>query len=636
MADTAISEGQSIADAYRGGAPAPTGDHPVLAGKSIADAYRSQPAATTPAQDAPQGDTIAPGLRSFLSPAPNTEYGNVLPFARDTTTGQIRWAAPNFLRDPAIGALDLVEGPTTGTVTPAATMALLDAATAGRLSPSVARGTGAAVARTAAQQALERASPLSPEFKAAPVSPELAQSATSGTPSPGVGATPVGPVSAVPNAPPQHPLVVPPPVPPAAPPTTAANILGQSGAPPAASPLATPTAAPPTRITPIVTRGQAEAEADRIIQHFAGSQTPVIDSSPLASGAQPTLSQSIQGGHAGIAGLERGVRDVPEQTQYFTARETANTAARNQAVGNVIGDSRATDVAEAALNARTRPQEAAIFDPTRTTPVDTSATVAALDQILQSGKGQRDAIKEPLQHLRAKLIDKDGNMQSDPAQLRGIDQSIGDQISPLAAGKPNDGRAAAHELMTVRDALRANIEQGAPGYQAFLASQAAERSALDGQRFLQARNITDRMGNVNLGTLDSTIKAAESQQRMPGARLADGVTDEQLATLRKLRADYQNDAKQRLGTSIGSPTVQKFGVSGAMGAMGHPLLAGALGSGGAMIAGINPLVGAAAYVASYAMKQQSAKAQRMVMDALRHKLLNPDAARSAFSPNPKP
>jgi len=635
MADSAtVSEGKSIADAYRGGTDAPTADHPVVTGKAIADAYRTQAAETPPPADTTQGDTIAPELRSLLAPAPNTEYGSALPIARDLTTGQTRWAMPNFLRESARGILDLVEGPITGTVTPEGTMTLLDAATLGRLGPSVARGTGKEVARSMERQAIERAAPLSPEFKAAPVAPDLVQAAQ-GTPAPsGVGNTPVGPVSPVPNAPPQGPLIVPPSSAAPAPPTGANLLNPAASAPPSAALLTAPTAAPPTRIMPIVTQAQAEAEADRIIRHFAGNQSPTINAAPLASGAQPTLSQAIEGGHAGIAALERGIRDVPEQTQHFTARETANTALRNKAVGDVIGDPRATDVVEADLNARTRPQEERIFDPARTKPVDTSATVARIDEILKSGSGQRDAVTDSLTHLRSKLVAKDGTLQSDPAQLRGIDLAIGDMISPKAAGTARDGRAAAHELMDVRSILRGDIESGAPGYQDFLASQAAERSAIDGQRFLQARNITDRQGNVNLGTLDSTIKAAERQQRMPGARLADGVTDEQLARLKQLREDYQTDAKQRLGTSIGSPTVQKLGVSGAMGAMGHPLLAGAVGSGGALLAGINPAVGAMLGVASYGMKQQSAAAQRMVIDALRDKLLNPSKASSAFKPNP--
>lgn len=94
-------------------------------------------------------DTIAPGLRSALAPAANTTYGSILPFARDQGTGDVRLALPSSLRDLATGGLDLLEGPTTGTVTPAATSLLANAAIGGGLTPSLVRGTGAAIRDTA-------------------------------------------------------------------------------------------------------------------------------------------------------------------------------------------------------------------------------------------------------------------------------------------------------------------------------------------------------------------------------------------------------------------------------------------------------------------------------------------------------
>lgn len=94
-------------------------------------------------------DTIAPGLRSALAPAANTTYGSILPFARDQASGDVRLALPSSLRDLATGGLDLLEGPTTGTVTPAATSLLANAAIGGGLTPSLVRGTGAAIRDTA-------------------------------------------------------------------------------------------------------------------------------------------------------------------------------------------------------------------------------------------------------------------------------------------------------------------------------------------------------------------------------------------------------------------------------------------------------------------------------------------------------
>lgn len=65
------------------------------------------------------------GISGLLAPAANTEYGNVLPIARDTDTGALRPALPAGLRDTLRGLYDLTQGPGTGTVTPEGTMALL-------------------------------------------------------------------------------------------------------------------------------------------------------------------------------------------------------------------------------------------------------------------------------------------------------------------------------------------------------------------------------------------------------------------------------------------------------------------------------------------------------------------------------
>lgn len=70
-------------------------------------------------------ETAPPGLRDAykaLEPDPNAEYGTILPFAIDRTTGKGRWAMPSFLRDTLGGGLDLLAGVDTGEVTPRAAM----------------------------------------------------------------------------------------------------------------------------------------------------------------------------------------------------------------------------------------------------------------------------------------------------------------------------------------------------------------------------------------------------------------------------------------------------------------------------------------------------------------------------------
>ena len=63
-------------------------------------------------------------VQTFIAPAPNTEYGSVLPYARDTQTGEYRWAMPSAAREFIQGRYDLTQGPRTGTVTPEATMSM--------------------------------------------------------------------------------------------------------------------------------------------------------------------------------------------------------------------------------------------------------------------------------------------------------------------------------------------------------------------------------------------------------------------------------------------------------------------------------------------------------------------------------
>jgi hypothetical protein len=96
-----------------------------------------------PPAPAGQPDAVTAAIASALTPAPNTDYGSVLPYAQDRTTGALRWAMPSSARSFLQGAFDLSQGPATGTVTPAATMALTALA-----APDLAGAGDAAALRT--------------------------------------------------------------------------------------------------------------------------------------------------------------------------------------------------------------------------------------------------------------------------------------------------------------------------------------------------------------------------------------------------------------------------------------------------------------------------------------------------------
>ena len=70
-------------------------------------------------------ETAPGGLRDAykaLEADPNADYGTILPFAIDRTTGKPRWAMPSILRDPLVAGLDLLAGLDTGEVTPRAAL----------------------------------------------------------------------------------------------------------------------------------------------------------------------------------------------------------------------------------------------------------------------------------------------------------------------------------------------------------------------------------------------------------------------------------------------------------------------------------------------------------------------------------
>jgi hypothetical protein len=400
---------------------------------------------------------------------------------------------------------------------------------------------------------------------------------------------------------------------------------------PTPSAAAPPTTAPSGKILPITTQKQADAEADRIIAHFAGSGPIKLNTNPLFSGARPTLSQAIEGGNAGIAGLEQTVREMtPEAQNAFAALEAANQAKRADALRQIIGTPADITAAEAQRDAATAAAKAAVFAPDNLKPTDPTPAIAQIDAVLSSGQGQRTVVNSALSAIRAKLVDPEtGALQTDPEQLYGIRQAINDMISPKAAGTASDGRQAARELMSVKDALDPVIEQGAPGFKSYINSYSSQTAPINGMQYLQNMNLLDANGKVQLGKLNQAIVGLQKQQALPGARLADGVTDQQLSALLKLRDDFRNDSKQTIGAPIGSSTAKRLGTNAILSNMGNPLVHGLLGN----LAG-GPGIGLGGALVSMGLHKLGDRGAAMVQQSLRNKLLNPEQAATAFPPQP--
>jgi hypothetical protein len=150
--DPSVALGRSIVEQTMGNTPTgntpigntPTGNTPTAEAPRVASTLpAAMPAGASPTLDFISPDLranpIANGIRNALQPGPNDfqmqGLGRFLPIAHDETTGANRLAVPQIVQQFGNGALDLIEGPRTGVVTPDAQQVLGTAVLAGKLTP---------------------------------------------------------------------------------------------------------------------------------------------------------------------------------------------------------------------------------------------------------------------------------------------------------------------------------------------------------------------------------------------------------------------------------------------------------------------------------------------------------------------
>lgn len=194
-------------------------------------------------------------------------------------------------------------------------------------------------------------------------------------------------------------------------------------------------------------------------------------------------------------------------------------------------------------------------------------------------------------------------LETDPAQLYGIRQSITDMLSPLARGSDSDARLAAKQLKAVTDSLDNAIETAAPGYKNYLETYANMSKPINAMETLQGLRITDAKGNITLAKVQNAIDKITKERNAGGARGAKSLSADQLEALSSIRDDLLRGQNIMLGRSLGSNTAQNLASQhllgnlfpGKLGAFANHINPTALGSGlGAAIGSIGGPVGAGA------------------------------------------
>lgn len=615
-----------------------------------ADRYAGWDVPSAPAAPAAGGNSLMSyqGISNALQPAPNTTYGSILPFARDNATGAIRPAMPTSLRNLAQGAVDLGQGPTSGTVTPKAQEALASVI-APALMKSPAAGTGAAIAATAGdttaplsymdrasvanarniddiatQNQLQAQAPLSPEFKANP-----------GVTGPQTVTQP-GPVSANPAV---NPLSG------ATPPRPANPLSSNAAAAPAPPEITAPTSEsaeyaaipdklPPAPLLPPLTQGAADSRADELINHFSTRKGVSPTPPNLIPGFMPTLAQKTA--DPGLATLERGMQSV--NPGPFQLRNEANQAVMQSFLQNLTKDPEDIATASAARAAATTPLRDAAFE--NKAPVDPSPVESMGNAILGSPEGKRDAIQSTVGDVMNRLhVNNDPTqpLETDPEMLYGVRKHINDMLDPVAQRDKPQYQQAASQLIGLRGALDDQIEEGAPGFKNYISTFAQQSKPIDQMRYLQSLNLTDANGNLSLPSVAKAVKTVIKQRALPGVQNSTAVSDDQLAALTQLRDTLRAQGSSATGKALGSNTFQNLATNSRVGAVtGNPLIQLGLTAAGSVAGGtIGAMGGAAMHMGANSV---ASNAENMVKNATMERLLNlqgkGDAVFSAKSAGP--
>lgn len=565
---------------------------------------------------------------------PTKDYDYALPFAQSKITGQNELALPQFLRGPLSSADALLQAARgTRQMSPGdkgiAGLQVVGAAPGTSVASRLGTNIPAEVAAEATQNRLAapvpdpwggrspipQANPLL-QRETVPVHAQEPIPASQSASAPVVSApTAASPVQSAPIAPNAGPAPVQP--------------NPAWGNQPVATADAIPDKLPPKPILPIVTQSGANAQADRIIAHFAQNGPTDINAQEIIPGSTPTLSQAT--GNAGIATLERAFRDV--NPNLFIQRAAANGDARSQALLDATGTPQDIEAAEAARDSATSNLRDAAFAPGNVDKADASPVVAKIDEILASPAGKRDAVQSVLTNIRAKLVNTDSNgvqtLENDPEQLYGVRKAINDSLSPLAAGTKADGRQAARELMQVQGALDDSIESGAPGFQSYIDAYSDASKPIDAMRYLQGLNLTDTKGNITLGPVDRAVKSIQKLRAANGVNPAKSLSDDQVNGLIALRDDLRRQGNETLGKSLGSNTFQNLATNSTMAALTGPLAAHAT----SIATGAIPYVGLPLAIGRYGLNRLGSRGEAMVQQALQNRLLNPETAARALGDN---
>jgi hypothetical protein len=254
----------------------------------------------------PSASDVDATVRNALQPAPNTTYGDVLPLARDETTGKLRFAMPNMLRSPLLGLTTQGPVPSQGFATQGATInpstgtfgLTPEAQSVAPFAATPLRFSGPNALQFVPPGTLDATTPLAADFTTNPMSAELAARMRGDT-------------------------------------TAGANRL--SAAP--STPTGVPTTTPPPAVSPTVRPPQTSAEAKQVASGYydlanqsGGTLTPQFTNKFIdgvsAAAPQTEAGQAVAGSSA-VTNLVSRLQTLRDQPMTLQAAQEVDEGISN-------------------------------------------------------------------------------------------------------------------------------------------------------------------------------------------------------------------------------------------------------------------------------------------------------------------
>jgi hypothetical protein len=299
------------------------------------------------------------------------------------------------------------------------------------------------------------------------------------------------------------------------------------------------------------------------------------------------------------------------------------------------------------------PDQFGAFDGER--PVNAQPIETKINNVLDSAEGKRDAVERTLNNVKAKLYDSQGNLETMPSKLYGVDQHISDLLNKAARPldrEGSDAQVAQFVLRDLQDQVRNTIQSGAPKFRAYRQAYSDFSQPINQQRFLQryqggSKKLTGSDGMLQLPRVNQMLEDIHKGLGDTKFNLAQSLTDDQIQNVINTRNELA--ARKLLHDQAavpGSPTVQLLSRAAEKGggALGNILHTGAMVGAHAVAAHLGlPLAEGAvgAYQVARPLVQQVRRQGRMTRAAqaeavAKQRLLSTPPQLNALNPTRPP